>query len=226
MTANPLVVAVDGPSGSGKSSVSRAAAVVLGFRFLDTGALYRAFAWHALDRAIDLDVPGSTVAALDDFVFSLPVDPDDRHVSVRGTDVTQAIRSTAVTAAVSSVARVPEVRARLTAVFREAIADAPGGIVVEGRDITTVVAPDARVRVLLTAAPEARAARRAHEVGADARSIAASLAARDAKDSTVVDFLTAAPGVTTLDSTDLDFARTVDALVALVRAAQQEAQRP
>lgn len=224
--AHPVVVAVDGPAGSGKSSVSRAAARRLDYDLLDTGAAYRALAWGALRAQIDLpgvDAGDHAAAAalsafLPGFVYRSATAPDERWVRVGDDDVTDAIRSSRVTAAVSTVARVPAVRAHLTARFRDRIDAAATGIVVEGRDITTVVAPDADVRVLLTASPAVRASRRAHELpGEDPGRVARAIAERDAKDARVVDFLTAADGVTTLDSTDLDFDGTVAALVALVR---------
>jgi cytidylate kinase len=221
-----VVVAVDGPAGSGKSSVSRAAARALDYEFLDTGAAYRALAWLALERGIDLDDAAAVVALLDDFDdFDETTDPDDTRVSVAGTDVTAAIRDPRVSAVVSSVARVPEVRVRLNERFRARL-DAPGkaGIVAEGRDITTVVAPDAPVRVLLTADERVRLARRAGELdGQSAEDVARQVTERDRRDSQVVDFLTAAEGVTTLDSTSLTFPETVEALVALVAA---EARQP
>lgn len=212
------VVAVDGPAGSGKSSVSRAAAAALGFAFLDTGAAYRALAWSILEQGGDPEDPTTVERALDDFDFASADDPAERWVRVGSIDVTEAIRTPRVTAAVSGVARVPAVRARLNDGFRARLAAAQPGTVAEGRDITTVVAPDAQVRVLLTASPEVRAGRRTGELpGADHSEIAKAIAERDAKDSQVVDFLEAAEGVTTLDSTDLDFPGTVAALVALVR---------
>lgn len=225
--AGAVVVAVDGPAGSGKSSVSRAAAAQLGYDLLDTGAAYRALAWGALESDIDLAAvdagDGSAADALRAFLaafaYRSATAPDERWVRVGETDVTEAIRSPRITAAVSSVAKVPAVREHLTARFRDRIGAAGTGIVVEGRDITTIVAPDADVRVLLTATPEVRATRRASELpGEDRGRIARSIAERDAKDARVVDFLTAAHGVTTLDSTDLDFDGTVAALVALVRS--------
>jgi cytidylate kinase len=213
-----VVVAVDGPAGSGKSSVSRAAAAALGYGFLDTGSAYRALAWRALDAGVE---PGNTeavVALLPAFAWRSALDPAERWVRVGGADVSDAVREPRVTAVVSAIARIPEVREFLTAMFRERIATAESGVVVEGRDITTVVAPDADVRVLLTAVPEVRAQRRARELpDADTHTVARAIAERDAKDAKVVDFLTAAPGVTELDSTDLDFEQTVDALVAIVR---------
>jgi cytidylate kinase len=134
-------------------------------------------------------------------------------------DVSAAIRTPEVTEAVSGVARVPAVRQSVNILFRALVA-ASGrpGVVVEGRDITTVVAPDAPVRILLTAAPEVRAARRSAELAThDAASVAAALHRRDASDSTVVDFLTAAPGVEVVDSTHLDFEQTVDAVIGVIR---------
>jgi CMP/dCMP kinase len=215
-----VIVAVDGPAGSGKSSVSRAAAAALGFAFLDTGAGYRALAWRVLRQGADPEDPAAVEAALQGFDLDIAGDPGERWVRVGGTDVTDAIRTPAVTAAVSGVARVPAVRTWLNDGFRARLAAAEPGVVAEGRDITTVVAPDADVRVLLTAAPEVRAARRARELpDEDHREVARSIAERDARDSRVVDFLEAADGVTTLDSTDLDFDGTVAALVALVREA-------
>ena len=215
-----VIVAVDGPAGSGKSSVSRAAAAALGFAFLDTGAAYRALAWSVLAAGGDPEDPQAVERALDGFDLHLAQDPDERWVRVGDVDVTDEIRTPRVTAAVSGVARVPSVRLRLNDGFRARLAAADPGVVAEGRDITTVVAPDADVRVLLTASPEVRAARRAKELPAeDLHDVARSIAERDAKDSRVVDFLEAADGVTTLDSTDLDFPGTVTALVALVREA-------
>ena len=215
-----VIVAVDGPAGSGKSSVSRAAAEALGFAFLDTGAAYRALAWSVLERGADPEDAAAVEASLDGFALDVAEDPAERWVRVGAEDVTDAIRTPRVTAAVSGVARVPAVRTRLNEGFRARLAAAELGVVAEGRDITTVVAPDATVRVLLTASPEVRAARRAKELPEeDHHDVARSIAERDARDSRVVDFLEAADGVTTLDSTNLDFDGTVAALVALVREA-------
>ncbi|MDQ4138420.1 MAG: (d)CMP kinase [Actinomycetota bacterium] len=218
------VVAVDGPAGSGKSSVSRAAARRLGFDYQDTGAAYRAFAWFCLQSGVDVKNQEEIAEAVPGFSYTIGTEPDGYFVRVGSADVTEDIRTPPVTAIVSSIARVPEVREHLIGLFRGVIHNsARPGIITEGRDITTVVAPDADVRILLTAEPEVRAARRAAEVdGANHVDIAAQLNARDAKDSKVVDFMNAAPGVTTLDSTDLDFDQTVDAMVELVRAATHQ----
>ncbi|UYN84489.1 MAG: (d)CMP kinase [Microcella sp.] len=214
-----LIVAVDGPAGSGKSSVSREAARRLGFAYLDTGAAYRALAWHCLDEGVDLDDAEAIAARVADFDYDIGMSPDRYFVRVGGEDITLDIREPRVSAVVSAVARVPEVRAVLNELFRRLIAQRDeAGVIVEGRDITTVVAPDAEVRILLTAAPEARMARRSAEVSAEsAETTARQLAERDAQDSRVVDFMTAAEGVTTLDSTDLDFEQTVQSLIDIVR---------
>jgi len=213
-----IVIAVDGPAGSGKSSVSKAAAARLGFDYQDTGAAYRALAWSCLDRGIDTSEASNVIEALDEFDYSIGIEPADYYVRVGETDVTEAIREPRVTAVVSAVARVPEVRTFMVGLFRTVIASsAKEGIVVEGRDITTVVAPDARVRILLTATEEARMARRSAELSTEsAAKTAQQLSSRDAQDSKVVDFMNAADGVDTIDSTELDFEQTVQAVIDLV----------
>ncbi|MGK2939414.1 MAG: (d)CMP kinase [Solirubrobacteraceae bacterium] len=215
------VVAIDGPAGSGKSSVSRAAARALDFDYLDTGAAYRALAWFCIEEGIDTLGPSDVIEALPRFSYSIGTDPDGYVVRVGGEDVTSDIREPRVTARVSSVARIPEVRRFMVELFRAIMAgSARPGIVVEGRDITTVVAPDAPVRILLTASEEARIARRSAELtGSHAAQAGKALADRDQQDSRVVDFMNASPGVTTLDSTDLDFDATVQAVVNLVKEA-------
>ncbi|MHB1173333.1 MAG: (d)CMP kinase [Lacisediminihabitans sp.] len=216
---NRVVVAIDGPAGSGKSSVSRAAARELGFDYQDSGAAYRALAWNALEHGIDTGDAEAVIASLADFDYSLGIDPNNYFVRVGRADVTAAIREPRVTAVVSRIARIPAVRAQLARLFRRVIASSERpGIITEGRDITTVVAPDAQVRILLTAAEEARIARRSAEVtGQSAGLVGQQLSARDAQDSRVVDFLNAADGVTTIDSTSLDFDQTVSAVVEFVR---------
>lgn len=218
-----VVVAVDGPAGSGKSSVSKAAARRLGYAYLDTGAAYRAFAWHGLNADIDLEDPAAVVGALDEFDYRITTDPaEEIAVSVAAHDVTEAIRTPRVSGVVSLVARVPEVREAVTALFRSIIVDTEKpGIVVEGRDITTVVAPDATARILLTADEDVRMKRRSAEISdVDAATTSAALRSRDRADAKVVDFMTAAQGVTTVDSTSLDFESTVDAVVDVVDKAR------
>ena len=220
-----IIVAVDGPSGSGKSSVSRAVAERLGLRYLDTGAMYRALTWWVLDLGVD---PADAAAQpkVSDLARALPLEislsPSAPLVLVDGRDVTAAIRDPRISAAVSAVATNLGVRAEL--VRRQRDIAAGGGIVVEGRDITTVVAPDADVRVLLTADEGSRLARRALEVHGsdDADAIAATrdhVVRRDAQDSTVAAFTEAADGVTVLDSSALTFEETVETLLGLVAEA-------
>lgn len=224
ISTSSITVAIDGPAGSGKSSVSKAAARVLGFDYLDTGAAYRALAWHCLEVGVDTLDPSDITDELPRFEYTIGTDPDDYFVRVGGDVITEDIREPRVTHIVSAVARVPEVRSYLVDLFRSIIAasDKPG-IIVEGRDITTVVAPDAPVRILLTASEEARMGRRSAELaGVDASTTAKALSDRDAQDSRVVDFMNAADGVTTIDSTDLDFDQTVAAVVSLVQASTQD----
>lgn len=213
-----LVVAVDGPAGSGKSSVSRAAARRLGFDYQDTGAAYRALAWFVTEQGVDPADEEAVVAALAGFDYEIGIDPDDYFVRVGGVDVEAAIREPRISAVVSSVARILPVRAYLVELFRHVIASSDKrGVITEGRDITTVVCPDAPVRILLTASEEARMARRSAEItGQSALEVARNLSSRDAQDSRVVDFMNAAEGVTTIDSTTLDFEQTIQAVVDLV----------
>lgn len=218
MTDPSDFIAIDGPAGSGKSSVSKEVARRLGFGYLDTGAAYRALAWHVLNRGADTADADAVRVAASDFDLRLGLDPDDRTVRVGDTDITEAIREPRVSSAVSGVARVLEVREQVNQLFRRMVAEAPyAAVVVEGRDITTVVAPDAPVRILLTAAAEVRAARRAGELaGENAAAVAEALHRRDASDSAVVDFLNAAEGVDVVDSTHLNFSQTIDAVLTVI----------
>ncbi|MBC7291198.1 MAG: (d)CMP kinase [Actinotalea sp.] len=229
-SAAPLVVAVDGPSGSGKSSVCRRVAAALGLAYLDTGAMYRAATWWCLEQGVDLADGDAVSTAVRAMPLQVGLDPQGPTFAVGGTDVAVAIRTTDISSRVSEVATNLDARADLGRRQRaviEAERAATGwsggrGVVVEGRDITTVIAPDADVRILLTASEEARLARRALEVhgSADSASVAATrdqVVRRDAQDSTVVDFLTAADGVVTVDSSDLDLDQTVQAVLTVVR---------
>ena len=216
--SDTIVVAVDGPAGSGKSSVSKAAARALGYAYLDTGAAYRALTWVALENGVDTDDAAGVVELLDDFPYATELGDEGTIVRVGDIDITHEIREPRVTAIVSDIARIPAVRSALNDAFRRLIAQTTApGIVVEGRDITTVVAPDAPVRILLTADEAVRIARRSAELAPDAASTADQLRERDRRDAQVVDFMSAAPGVTTIDSTHLDFAQTVQAVVDLVK---------
>jgi cytidylate kinase len=214
-----ITVAVDGPSGSGKSSVSKETARRLGAAYLDTGAMYRAVTWHALDAGTDLTDAEAVAAAVKAADLFISTDPDVERVTIHGTDVTEAIREPFVSEAVSAVATNLAARAELVARQRAIIA-AHERIVAEGRDITTVVAPDADARILLTASEEARLRRRGLQLGgtqSDAE-LKAQVLVRDAKDSTVVDFHVAADGVATVDSSEMDFEQTVTAVLEAIKA--------
>lgn len=220
-----LVVAIDGPSGSGKSTVARAVATELGVGYLDTGAMYRALTWWCLHEGLALGEHDRVAAAAEAMELEVDTDPGMPGVRVGGHDVTGPIRETRISSAVSTVATNLAVRASMRLRQRALIAEASqrtGGCVVEGRDITTVVAPDADVRVLLTASEAARLARRAKELHgeADAASLAAThdeIVRRDRDDSTVSQFTTAADGVVTVDTSALDLAGSVRAVLAVVR---------
>ncbi len=224
-----LVVAIDGPSGSGKSSVSRAVAQRLGVGYLDTGAMYRALTWWCLHEGIDLADSAAVVTAAEGFPLDLGTDPTNPSVRVGTIDITSQIRSAEVTRAVTAVATNVGVRPVLQAAQRDLmarIAQATGGVVAEGRDITTVVAPDAPVRILLTASQEARLRRRSTELHgrADSTAVAATrdqIVHRDRADATVSEFTRAADGVVTVDTSDLDFDQSVDAVLAVVRESRE-----
>ena len=218
-----MLIAIDGPSGSGKSTVARAVAARLGLRYLDTGAMYRALTWWALERGIDLGDAEEVAQAARDLPVVMGTDPAAPSVSVDGTDVTAEIRETRISEAVSAVATNLEVRAEMVRRQQTLVAD--GGWVAEGRDITTVVAPDADVRVLLLAREEERLARRARDVhgAADETAVAATrdqVVRRDAQDATVAAFTEAAAGVAVIDSSDLTVEQTVDAVLALLPQGQ------
>ncbi len=215
-----LVVAVDGPSGSGKSSVSRAVARRFGLRYLDTGAMYRALAWWMLAIGVDVHDASAVAQACESPEIAVTTSPEVSRVRVDGHDVTTEIRSAEVTAAVSPVSAVPEVRERLVEMQRAMIG--VGGIVVEGRDIGSVVAPEAAVKVFLTASTQTRAQRRHAELTAagSVDQTERDLARRDHIDSTrAASPLTRAPGAVVIDATELTLAEVTEAVSELVQAA-------
>lgn len=218
-----VVVAMDGTSGSGKSSTSRAVAARLGLRYLDTGAQFRAMTAAVIDAGVDLADPAAIAEAAATPRLESGTDPDEPTISVDGTDVAARIRTQEITDHVSAVAAVPEVRARLLKLQREIIGR--GGIVVEGRDIGSVVAPDAEVKLYLTADPAARAQRRTAENGAaDVDATQADLLRRDAIDSGRTTAPAVAPdGATHLDTTPFTLDEVVEQVVALVRRATDQA---
>ncbi len=219
------VFAIDGPAGSGKSSVSRGVARRLGLRYLDTGAMYRAMTWAMLDAGIDVaDADAVSKRAATVEIIS-GTDPSAPTIHVNGTDVAAPIRGEGVTGAVSAVSAVPEVRERLVQLQRDAVdkaREAGSGIVVEGRDITTVVLPDADVKVFITADAEVRAQRRARQdsaAGAPSVDVArtqSALVERDAKDSgRTISPLALAPDAVLVDTTDLSLDEVIDRVCAL-----------
>ena len=235
-----IVVAIDGPSGSGKSTVSRRVAAGLGLAYLDTGAMYRAAAWWCERRGVDLGDAAAVAGAVRAMPLDMGLDPRSPGVVCDGVDIAAAIREPHIAAVVSTVATNLEVRAELARLQREIIraeagddADFSGGagIVAEGRDITTVIAPDADVRLLLTASEAARLARRAADLEAAGKSVDAAalrdqVVRRDRDDATVSQFLTAPEGVTLVDTSDMGLEETVERVTALVRAAQERVAAP
>ncbi|MER7003613.1 (d)CMP kinase [Dactylosporangium sp. NPDC000555] len=207
-----LVVAVDGPSGSGKSTISRRVAQALNARYLDTGAMYRAVTYAVLRDNVDLGDSDKIAAVAEDVRMTIGTDPAAPHIGVDGIGVDREIRGPEVTRAVSAVSAVPAVRALLVARQREIIAEAER-IVVEGRDIGTVVAPAADLKVYLTADAEERARRRSSENATSQATTAADLARRDRLDSTrAADPLRQAEDAVVLDTTALGIDEVVERL--------------
>ena len=204
-----MVVAIDGPAGAGKSTVARAAARALGFPYLDSGAMYRAVGLMAHRHG----------GAASDHARNLDIQLGDR-VLANGEDVTEAIRSPEVSEAASRVATNPDVREALVQKQRELLSQ--GDWVAEGRDIGTVVSPDAAVKVYLTASPEERARRRARELGTDVKTVLQDQTLRDAQDMEREHSpLMAAPGAVELDTSDLTIDEVVDRIVDLVDRARR-----
>ncbi len=221
-----LLIAIDGPAGSGKSSVSKQVARDLGFGYLDTGAAYRALAWAVLEGRFALENLAETDLETE-FNYEISVDPDDYWVRVGVTDVTTAIRETRVAEFVSHVARIQPVRDYMKRLTHDIVQRSErAGVIVEGRDITTVVAPDAPVRLLLSASEEVRLKRRSAELSAqEAIKVRRQVSERDQNDSKVVDFMTPAEGVILVDSTELNFEQTVAAVREIIERGLAAAQK-
>jgi len=215
-----LVIAVDGPSGSGKSSAAKGVARALGFRYLDTGAMYRAMTWWMLREAVAVLDADAVAARAGEPVIELGTDPDAPAVQVDGLDVSVPIRTREVTNAVSAVSSVPAVRQRLVLLQREIIA--PGDIVAEGRDIGTVVVPDAPVKIFLTASEAVRAQRRVKELAADPTATVevtrTEQARRDLLDSTrKTSPLIKADDAHEIDSTELGLHEVIEAILRFAK---------
>jgi cytidylate kinase len=216
-----VVVAVDGPSGSGKSSASRGVARALGLRYLDTGAMYRALTWWMLEHGTEV-TDGDAVASQAGIPeMAISTDPDTPYVCVDGRDVTTEIRTHRVTTTVSYVAKVPQVRTRLIGQQREIIAAARTGIVVEGRDIGAVVAPDAPVKVYLTADGQARAARHADDQGTTVSQTESDQARRDRLDAAQSE---KAPDAVIVDSTNLELDEVIAVIADMTRRIPEQAR--
>lgn len=209
------IVAIDGPAGSGKSSVSKACAKALGFGYLDTGAAYRALTLSVQNHLLEVaDRTAEQIAA--DFDYSISLDPEDYWVKVGLDDVTYEIRGAEVGQAVSQFASLPQVRQYMFELTRSLVLNSGlPGVIVEGRDITTKVFPEAKNRILLTANEEVRLRRRSAELP-EGTIVADQVTKRDQNDSKVVDFLAPAEGVSLVDSSELDFEQTVRAVIALI----------
>lgn len=218
-TPHPFVIAIDGPSGSGKSSTARGVAKRLGLAYLDTGAMYRAAAWLVREAGVATGDSEAVARLVRTTPLTISLDPEHAQVTIGGHDVTAAIREPGVSAMVSTVASQPHVRTALIDQQRRLIAESGEGIVVEGRDITTVVAPHADLRLLLVADPTARVARRAAELGdkVAAGDVTDQVLRRDRDDATVSRFEQAADGVRVIDSTHLGLEEVIDEVCGLAR---------
>jgi CMP/dCMP kinase len=225
-----LVIAVDGPAGSGKSTAARGVARALGLRYLDTGSTYRALTWWLLAHGQDIADPGVVAASAGRPVIEVGTDPDAPQIRVDGRDVAGPIRTREVSNAVSAVAAVPEVRRHLIAIQRRIIAGALAagtGIVAEGRDIGTVVAPDAPVKVFLTASEAVRAHRRTADLAADpAATVAVTRAEQARRDRSDAPQMARAADAVEIDTTALDTGDVIGEIVALADSRRAGAWTP
>lgn len=218
-----VLVAIDGPSGSGKSTVSKQVARELGIGYLDTGAMYRSLTWLCLEQGIDLSDEKAVRAVADRLSFRIEPDPDNPHFYVGSREITEDIREPRIANSVAQVAKNLQVRAWMATEQRRIMLEAREsrtGMVAEGRDITTVVCPDADIRVLLVATEETRLRRRTLELygeitDANLAATEAQIGARDRSDAKVSQFLEAAPGVTTIDSSNATISEVVTQIVAI-----------
>jgi cytidylate kinase len=214
-----IVIAVDGPAGSGKSTAARGVARVLGLRYLDTGSTYRALTWWLLAQGVDVRDAHAVTAYLDRPAIEVGTDPRDPAIRVDGTDVAGPIRTREVSNAVSAVATIPAVRSHLIAMQQQIIADALAaghGVVAEGRDIGTAVAPDAPVKVFLNASEAVRARRRTAELSADpAATLAVTQAEQARRDRSDTPNMAMAPDAVEIDTTTLGLDEVIREIIAL-----------
>ncbi|WP_405809221.1 (d)CMP kinase [Streptomyces sp. NBC_00210] len=217
-TVESVIVAIDGPAGTGKSSTSKAVAAALGLSYLDTGAQYRAITWWMITNGVDVQDPAAIATAAGKPAIVSGTDPVAPTITVDGLDAAGPIRTQEVSSKVSAVSAVPEVRARITELQRSIASAAEKGIVVEGRDIGTTVLPDADLKIFLTASPEARAARRSGELkGSDIAATREALIKRDAADSSrKTSPLAKADDAVEVDTTDLTLQQVIECVVTLV----------
>ncbi|WP_082092144.1 (d)CMP kinase [Demequina pelophila] len=227
-----ISIAIDGPAGTGKSTVAREVARRLRLAYFDTGATYRVATLWCMREGVDLNDQDAVAAMAETMNVAMVLDPGNPRVILEGDDVSSLIRSDTIALTVSKVATNLEARAALGQWQREVIAheldggfSGGRGVVAEGRDLTTVIAPDADVRILMTADEEVRVARRAGE-GADAASVREAVLGRDRRDATVVQFHVAADGVTTIDTTDLTIEEAVQAVIDLVLTMRPDVEPP
>jgi cytidylate kinase len=218
------IIAIDGPAGSGKSTTARLLASKLGFKFLNTGAFYRALTYYCLGQEVPLEDGVSVLCAALQFAedtkagngLDISLDPDVAQVKIAHEDVTEALQSPELTSKVYHISANREVREVIVKMQQSLVEQfAESGIVLEGRDVTDVVAPQAKVKVLLTASIEARAKRRSSETGEDERAVQKAISIRDAKDSEVNTFLHAQEGVYQLDNSSLSVDETAERIVQI-----------
>ena len=212
-----MVIAVDGPSGSGKSSISKESATRLGFNFLDTGAMYRSLTWFCVSNNLNEEDLIVEKILNQDFELEISIDPQKEQVRVNGVEVTNIIREDAITSQVSVFAAMPGIRRFLVAKQRELVDASDSGIIVEGRDIGSVVLPNANFKIFITANDDVRAKRRARQIDSNENDVLVAQRKRDLLDSSrKVSPLVIPEGAVILDNSDLDFEQSVNKLIEIV----------
>jgi cytidylate kinase len=217
LTRPNMVIAVDGPSGSGKSSISKESATRLGFNFLDTGAMYRSLTWFCVSNNLREEDLIVEKILNQDFELEISIDPQKEQVRVNGVEVTNIIREDAITSQVSVFAAMPGIRRFLVTKQRELVDASDSGIIVEGRDIGSVVLPNANFKIFITANDDVRAKRRARQIDSNENDVLVAQRKRDLLDSSrKVSPLVIPEGAVILDNSDLDFEQSVNKLIEIV----------